>query len=171
MTITTARLTLRPLCKDDVDAVHKYASDCENTRFMIRLPNLTVEETQAFLTKVDAQWVKDNPEFYEFAVLLRNDLIGHVGIYLQSLDVAEIGWIVDKAYWGRGYATEAAQAVMDFAQKQLHLRKIIAQCDYRNVASQRVMQKLGMSLVDDGGARFYPKRNETARELTYELQL
>ena len=58
---------------------------------------------------------------------------------------AEIGWVFHRAYWGNGYATEAASAVLDCAFGRLGLRRVYASCDVRNVGSWRVMEKLGMS--------------------------
>ncbi len=172
MLLTTERLALRPLCTDDVQSVYKYSSDFENTKYMMFLPNESVAETQSFLQSVDVEWNKAKPAFYEFAVLLNNFQIGAVGLYLdKTRSQGSIGWILDRDYHNKGYATEAAQAVISFAKHSLRLQKIIAQCDYRNIASQRVMEKLGMTLTDANGVRTYAKRNETATELTYVLVL
>lgn len=68
-----------------------------------------------------------------------------------------------------GYATESAHAIKDFAFNSIHLKKIIAQCDHRNVPSRRIMEKIGLILESADGMRTYVKRNETARELIYSL--
>ncbi len=172
MNIKTQRLALRPLSLNDLATVHKYSSDSENTKYMIRLPNETLEETREFLTNAEAEWKKANPSFYEFAVILDNVQIGGIGLYIDETGAnAEIGWILDKAYHNNGYITEAAFAVIEFAKENLHLRKIVAQCDSRNAASEKVMKKLGMTLYDGNGTRTYIKRDETAKELTYILLL
>ena len=66
--------------------------------------------------------------------------------------------------------TEAANAVLKFSKTQLHLQYVIAQCDWRNIASAKVMEKIGMRLIDETGSRTYVKREETARELTYRIE-
>ena len=76
---------------------------------------------------------------------------------------------MNKKHWNCGYVSEAANAV-DFAKKQLHLQGVIAQCDSRNIASARVMEKIGMRLIDVNGTRTYVKRDETAQELTYMIK-
>ena len=129
--IKTERLLLRPLNISDLNTVHEYASDTENTRFMMRLPNRTIEETEEFLTRVTGEWEKDEPSFYEFAVVLNGLQIGAVSVYLdEEKEVGELGWILNRKYHKMGYATEAARAVKDFAVNVLHLKKLIAQCDY-----------------------------------------
>ena len=60
-------------------------------------------------------------------------------------------------------------AIKDFALNTLHLKKLVAQCDYRNAPSARLMEKIGLKLESDDGVRTYIKRNESARELTYSF--
>ncbi|WP_282433306.1 GNAT family N-acetyltransferase [Desulfosporosinus sp. FKA] len=68
--LKTERLVLRPLDIEDLDTVHEYASDVENTKYMIHLPNDTIEETSHFLTRITNEWKKDQLKFYEFAITL-----------------------------------------------------------------------------------------------------
>lgn len=166
--IKTERLLLRPLNIGDLNTVHEYASDVENSRYMMFLPNETIEETAEFLTRVTAEWEKSEPTFYEFAVVLNALQIGAVSVYLdEKKEVGELGWVLNRKYQKMGYASEAARAVKDFAFNVLHLKKLIAQCDHRNAPSYRVMEKIGFKIESDNGTRYYAKRNETARELTY----
>ena len=168
--IRTDRLLLRPLNITDLDSVHEYASDAENTRFMMRMPKRTLEETAEFLIAVTEEWEKDDPAFYEFAVILNGSLIGAVSVYLNDeRNVGELGWILNKKFHKMGYASEAAIAIKDFALNTLHLKKLVAQCDYRNAPSARLMEKIGLKLESDDGVRTYIKRNESARELTYSF--
>lgn len=169
--LKTPRLTLRPLGLEDLETVHAYASNRENTRYMYYLPNDTLEETTAFLQSVSAEWRKAQPDFYEFAIVCQQQQIGAVSLYLDdSRTEGELGWILHHAWWGNGYATEAAIAVRDFG-RELRLKRLIAHCDCRNRPSQRVMEKLGMALTSDSGTRIYPKTGETAKEQMYTLTL
>ena len=168
--IKTERLTLRPLNISDAETVHEYASDDENTTYMYFLPNRTMEETKAFLEYVTAEWQKDSPSAYEFAVVLEGVQIGAVSVALNDTRTeGEMGWIINKKYWHKGYAYEAACAVRDFALNTLHLSRLIAQCDHRNTNSYKLMEKLGFILEDANGTRACPKTGETARELTYAI--
>ncbi len=171
MIIKTERLMLRPLCLSDLKTVHEYASDLENTKYMLFLPNATVKETESFLHSVEQEWQQEYPSSFEFAIVLDGVQIGAISISLgEKLNQGEIGWILNKKYWNRGYASEAADAVLEFAKTQLHLQCVIAQCDWRNTASAKVMEKVGMRLIDENGSRTYIKREETARELTYMIE-
>lgn len=168
--IKTERLILRPLNISDLNTVHEYASDYENTRYMIWLPNQTSEETAEFLRGVTNEWEKSEPSFYEFAVVLNGLQIGAVSLYLDDdRQIGELGWILNKKFQKNGYAVECARAIKDFALNTVHLRKLIAHCDHRNVPSRRLMEKIGLKLESDNGLRTYTKRDETARELTYSL--
>lgn len=167
--IKSERLLLRPLNLSDLESVHEYASDKENTMYMYHLPR-EIEETSEFLTIVTEEWEKDTPSFYEFAIELDGVLIGSISVYLSdNRDSGDLGWILNKKYWHNGYASEAATVLKDFALNFLQVKKLTANCDYRNIASSRVMEKIGLKLERDNGIRVYPKKNETASELTYSL--
>lgn len=173
MEIHTPRLTLRPAGMDDLHTTHAYASDLENTRFMMYLPYASLEETAQMLREAEAEWQKPLPESYEFAILLEGQHIGGITLYMQEDRThAELGWVLHKAYWRRGYVTEAAQGVISFAKEQLGVQRIFACCDSENVASYKTMEKLGMHLVKDDGVRTNRSMgDEVRRELTYEVLL
>ena len=170
MTIQTERLTLRPFTMRDLKTTHAYASDPENTPYMMNLPNKRRKETKQFLRSVIAEWEKDPPRRYEFAMIFNGKHIGAVSLHNidESGRECELGWIIHKAHWNKGYATEAARAVMDFA-RGLGVTYFYAHCDARNGASFRVMEKLGMSLESEtvGWGRYKHGPMEEARELKY----
>lgn len=170
--LKTDRLTLRPLDISDLETVHAYASDEENTTYMFWLPNDTIEKTKYFLTNVTTEWKKINPNYYEFAIVFENLQIGAISVALNDVrNIGELGWIINKKYWKKGIALEAAFAIKDFAFNILKLQKVVAHCDYRNVSSYRLMQKIGMTLENDTETRTYPKNNETVQELMYSLSI
>ena len=74
-------------------------------------------------------------------------------------------------YQGRGYATEAARALLAWGRDTLGIRRFIAHCDAENLASQGVMKKLGMTLADATGTRKNRGSDEARREYLYELRL
>ena len=171
VTLPTERLLLRPLHSSDLESVHLYASAPENTAYMSYFPK-TKAETARFLENITREWEKPAPDFFEFAVLLEGTLIGAVSVYLREQGTAgELGWILNKRYWGHGYAAEAALALKAFAVSQLGLRRLMAHCDGRNTASRAVMEKLGMTLEDDTKTRRYPKTGEIAQDLLFSLSL
>ena len=170
--IKTNRLILRPLDISDVKSVHEYASDDENTTYMFHLPNDSIEKIKQFLSNVTNEWKKENPNYYEFAIVYNNTQIGAISIALNDKrTTGEFGWIINKRYWKQGIAIESALAIKDFALNTLKLQKIVANCDCRNISSFNLIKKIGMTLENDTGTRTYPKSNETVQELTYSLTI
>lgn len=172
MKIHTKRLLLVPLGPQYLISTHAYASDIENTTMMMHLPNTDLNETKSFLEGVQAEWQKKRPSFYEFAILLDQEHIGAVSLYIDEDHAeGELGWIIRKEYWGNGYATEAASEIMKFAIQELHIRIMIAHCDSENSNSSRVMEKLGMSFVSRTGGRKNRASDEEREELMYSFEV
>jgi len=166
MELKTERLVLRPLCAQDLDTCNEYAMDAQTCRYMLFLPNQTSDETLAFLRSCEESWRGERIDAFEFAVTLDGRHIGAVSVYMED-GYAELGWILNKAYQGKGYAFEAARAMMDFAIEVLDCDRIVAHCDTRNAPSYRLMEKLGMRRVGEN-EREYPDERGAAREYEYE---
>ena len=147
MELETERLRVREFQKLDFDAVYEYSSDPDVVRYMPFGPN-TPEQAQGFLDRVMKNQNEDNRANYEMAVVLKenNVLIGGCRINKVNDIKAHIGYIFNKKYWGNGYATEIAKALVDFGFKELDVHRIYATCDVDNVASKRVLEKAGMIL-------------------------
>jgi [ribosomal protein S5]-alanine N-acetyltransferase len=147
MTIKTDRLLLRAFAASDLDSVHSYACDSEVTRYTSFGPN-TPEETRDFLDRCGAEASDDPRATYSFAVTLLDsgELIGGTGFridYPQHRG-AELGYVLHRAAWGEGYASEAAAALLGFAFQHVGLHRVVARCHPDNAASARVMEKIGM---------------------------
>jgi RimJ/RimL family protein N-acetyltransferase len=145
--ITTDRLLLRELRKEDWQAVHEYGSDPEVVRFVEFGPN-TEEETRDFIRRATASAEDEPRKGHDFAVVRGKDgrLIGGCGIYVTKPEHREafIGYVFNREYWGNGYATEAAQALLRYGFETLRMHRIFATCDPENRASARVLEKTGM---------------------------
>lgn len=168
MEITTERLTLRPIRIGDEKAVHEYAGD-RSVTMMFFLPHDTFEETAAFVRENAEAWNSEDQTNFEFVILLNGRIIGGCGCDLghsEDRSYATLGWIIRKDCRNRGYASEAASAVLDFAFEKLKTDKVYAQCDINNPASFSVMRRIGMRCVNDKGARTYPKTGVTSGEYT-----
>lgn len=168
--ILTERLCLKPLGSEYLETVNAYAMDYENSKYMCRLPNESVEETVTFLAGVDAEWEKEEPAFYEFAMLYRNEHIGAVGIYFENR-IGELAWIVNKNYWRNGFAYEAAKALVSYFTEHMGTTHFIAHCDTENVASYKVMEKLGMARTGKCGGRRNRAAAEDSFECRYEMRV
>lgn len=144
MELTTARLLLREYRTEDFVTAHAYARDPEVTRHTIFGPN-SEEETRAFLQLMVASQAERPRTSYELAVALKDGglQIGGIGLRVHG-EQADLGYVFGKPHWGRGYATEAARALVGFGFQELRLHRIYATCNVDNPASARVMQKVGM---------------------------
>jgi ribosomal-protein-alanine N-acetyltransferase len=145
--VLSDRLILRELVVTDEAAVHAYAADPVVTRFMVWGPNST-DETHRFITEAIADSQSPDRKLFDLAIVHRESqtLIG--GAALRILDPeqghGEIGYVLNRDYWSRGYATETAHALLRFGIDGLGLRRISATCDPENHASARVLQKAGL---------------------------
>ena len=165
--ITTERLVIRPVEVDDLDAIYRYAGD-PSIDMMMFLPK-SYEETKEFVEFAVSEWAKEQPEDMEFVILLNGEIIGAVNLEDENDGKYEIGWIIREDMRGKGYAAEAAKALMDYAFDVLNAEKIQAHCDSRNKASENLMKKLGMTLIDDTAIRYYPKRDVFSGEYLYAI--
>ncbi|MFI5956449.1 GNAT family N-acetyltransferase [Cryptosporangium sp. NPDC051539] len=138
------RLLLRPFRLTDESAVHRYAADPEVTRYTDWGPN-TIADTAAFIESV----VDPPPSVHPFAVVVRDrgDLIGAAELRVLS-DHGEIGYTLARRWWGQGYATEAATLLIGHAFGPLGLHRLEATCDPENLASARVLAKVGFRSVE-----------------------
>ncbi len=149
MRLTTERLLLRDFVENDWHAVHVYQSDPRYLRYY-PWSSRSPEEVKAFVRRfLDQQTHRPRSKF-QFAVVLKSDghLIGNCGIrkaHSRALK-ADLGYEIAPDEWGRGYATEAARAVLRFGFEELQLHRIEASCLAENTASTRVLEKLGMQL-------------------------
>jgi len=174
MYIKTERLVLEPLSLKYLDSTHEYASDQENTKYMIHLPNETLEETERFLRNVENEWESLEQRVFEYAIILNGKHIGAVSIWIEEDDeTGSLGWILHKDYHGKGFATEAAMALRNIALSPdgFNLKKLIAHCDYRNTQSISVMEKLCFTFESDTGVRRYKNSDEDIQELVYSLEI
>ncbi|MEW2354828.1 GNAT family N-acetyltransferase [Spirillospora sp. NPDC029432] len=149
MEMSTPRLLLREFRLDDHAAVHGFAGDAEVTRYTDWGPN-SPDDTAAFLAEAVRDASGTPRERFGLAVVERESgtLIGSVELQIASVPHrrGEIGYVLHRDWWGKGYAGEAAGRRLRFGFGELGLHKISATCDPGNVASARVLTKIGMRL-------------------------
>ncbi len=147
MRLQTPRLRLREFEGGDLEAVHRYASDPEVTRYLFWGPN-DLDETRAFIDRCLAEQRKSVRENYELAITLAADgsLIGGASLAGRRLEYAEyeLGYCLARQTWGKGYAGEAARALIDFGFSELSAHRIYALVDPDNPASIRLVGQLGL---------------------------
>jgi len=169
VSLESERLVLREFTERDFDAVHRYGSDPEVVRFMPWGPN-TEEDTAAFLRRAIAKQIREPRTQYELAVTLKDSgqLIGGCGIRVSNLKQGDIGYCLNRGYWGKGYATETAMRLLRYGFEDLGFHRLYATCDPNNLRSRRVLEKAGMRL--EGHLRENVlKRGEWRDSLVYAI--
>lgn len=139
--IETARLWLRPISIMDAEDMFEYANDEETTRFVF-IRHQTLEETKISI----ANYFMNAPlGKYAIEVKETGKMIGTIDLRIEDVAaVAELGYVLNKNYWGNGYIAEAAEALLTLGFTKLDLVRIFAYHDVENPNSGRVMEKLGM---------------------------
>jgi RimJ/RimL family protein N-acetyltransferase len=144
--LRTERLILRPFALSDAADIQRLAGEWE-------IADTTLNISHPYEDGMAEEWIATHkPRFEEgklcnFAITLRDsgDLVGAMGLVItRRFDHAELGYWTGKPYWGKGYCTEAARAVIDYGFTHLDLHRIHASHMTRNPASGRVMENIGM---------------------------
>jgi RimJ/RimL family protein N-acetyltransferase len=146
--LRTERLILRPFTRGDVDAVYAYRRREDVARYLFDVALSRDECALAVQQRIGQVAFEAEGDKIVLAVELAANgaLIGEMSLIWRSVDArqAEVGWIFDPDYQGRGYATEAAKAMLDLAFGPGDMHRVGARCDVRNEASWRLMERLGM---------------------------
>lgn len=146
-TIITKRLILRSPRIDDLAAFLAYRNHPENVRFQPVEP-MTEIDAAAFLAGQATIDTSAGQCWMMCAIERRTDgrMVGEVGVYLSPAieRTGNIGWAIHSDYQGQGFASEAARALLDHLFVERNLHRVTANGDPRNVASTRVMKRLGM---------------------------
>ena len=140
MYIETNKLIIRGFEPDDWKSVYEYTRDREVMKY---IPEGALSEEKA------KELVNSNigSEAEKFPVVLKNEnqLIGHMVFHKYfGSHTYEIGWVFHPGYQHKGYATEAAKAILEYGFSEMGLHRIIATCQPENIPSYRVMEKIGM---------------------------
>jgi RimJ/RimL family protein N-acetyltransferase len=168
--IETERLVLRPYEEGDFGALHELYSDEGVTTWLLYGP-ATESETRTRLARKVADRELDEHSGISVVVALRDGTyVGDLGIWFTSVEhrSAEVGFSFLPAHQGRGYATEATRALLDWAFATGGVHRVEGRLEARNAASGRVLEKLGMR----GEAHFVENewiRGEWQSELVYAI--
>jgi RimJ/RimL family protein N-acetyltransferase len=149
-TLETERLLLRPLRADDLDALAPLHAEYSFWQYPLRRGQ-TPAETGEFLERVLDQYAKRAFGLAAVVDQVSGALTGWAGLSIPAflpevLPAVEVGWRLGSAWHGRGYATEAGAAWVKWGFESLGLDRIVSIFEPTNVASGRVMKKLGFDL-------------------------
>jgi RimJ/RimL family protein N-acetyltransferase len=172
MVIETARLILRPWRDSDRPAFAEQNADPLVMRFLAGV--LTREESDAYVDRAEkhlaqtgfCKWAVEAPGIAPF--------IGAVGLTRVRFDASftpavEVAWRLHRRYWGHGYATEAARAAIDDGFTRVGLTEIVALTALGNLASRRVMERLGMTRTIEFDHPLLPEGHALRRHILYRL--
>ena len=144
--IRTPRLLLRAYAPGDVDAVHAYHRLPQTARYLAHEPMSRAEAEALVTRRIGSSTLAGVGEVLNLVIELAQTraLVGDCVLFWRSRGQAEVGYVVNPAHQGRGYATEAVEALLRLGFEDLGLHRVAARCDARNTASARVMERAGM---------------------------
>lgn len=163
LTLETQRLILRPFRTDDAEAMFSgWVSDPEVTKYLTWNTHESIDDTRAILD----QWIREyeKPERLNFAIVLKDteQLIGGIDVvgYLGDVDgTPVIGYNLSRAFWNKGYMTEACRCLIDYLYSKGYTEvRIDAMSE--NIGSIRVIEKCGGIFLRTE-EEFFPLKNET----------
>lgn len=145
MEFKTNRLSIRPVSIDDKESIFKYRSDSETNKYQGWIPE-TVEDVEVFIGKTSVK-INEPETWFQFVIIEKESdkLIGDIGIHFMDAEnkQVEIGCTLNKDYQGKGYATEALKAILDYLIHTLEKHRIVTSIDPENSNSIRLVERLG----------------------------
>jgi ribosomal-protein-alanine N-acetyltransferase len=153
-TLTTPRLVLRAFTDQDIDPLHLILGDASVLRFFPNPAPWYRERVEELMSEQLRHWKDHGYGWWAVQPRAVETCIGWCGLqFLPETSEVEVGYLLSRAYWGRGLATEAASASLQWGFEELALERIVAIVHAANSRSQRVIEKLGM--VSSGEARYF----------------
>ncbi len=145
--LETARLILRRFTMEDAEAMlANWCNDTDVTKFLMWQPHGTIETTRQVLSEWLAGYEK--PDFYLWAMELKEtkELIGSISVVKQDerIDMVHIGYCIGKAWWRKGYTSEALMRIVSFFFDEVKANRVESRHDPRNPNSGKVMEKAGL---------------------------
>jgi len=142
--IETERLVLRvPCLNDSLTAFVGWTQDKDVARYLTWRPHQRIEQTQEFIRSCLSAREYETRFPYMIKLKESNEVIGVIDPRIEGPKVG-IGYVAARAYWGKGYVPEATRAIIEWAFLQPSIYRVYATTDVKNLASQRVLEKVGM---------------------------
>lgn len=142
--LVTPRLLLRPFTPSDVEIVHPIYADPDVMRFVATGPMADIAHTRRLLDDYTDHQLRHGYSFWAVIEQASGALIGDAGLYRTPAGEVELGYTLGSAWWGRGYATEAAGTWLRVAFRELDVEEVVALAEPANTGSLHVLEKLGM---------------------------
>ncbi|QLQ35775.1 GNAT family N-acetyltransferase [Micromonospora robiginosa] len=169
--LRTERLLLRPVILDDLDDVHAWQRRPDVVRWMLGATERTRAESRASVAAMATEdaWRAEG-DCLTLAVVVGDRVIGAVELVWRSRAdrTAELGYVLHPEHGGRGLATEAAAALLDWGFAEFGLHRVVARCHAGNEASARLLTRLGLRR-EARHVRSYRFRGEWADQLVFAV--
>jgi ribosomal-protein-alanine N-acetyltransferase len=143
--LETARLVLRPPQRKDADAIFAFASDPEVTRFLGWPRHTSLDDTRAFLDVSAAEWAQWPVGPLVIESRADGRILGSTGLSFETPYRAGTGYVLARPHWGKGFASEALEAVVGLTER-LGVQRLYALCHVAHPASASVLERCGFTL-------------------------
>ncbi len=141
------RLKFRAIKRGDLEDIYEYSKNPQTSQYLLWSPHQNIFTTQEFIDIILSNY--KSGEYNDWAIVLKknNKMIGTCGFTRIDCEnkIVEIGYVINPSFWGNGYATEAVEAILDFAFNELDVNRVEAKFIVGNEASLNVMKKVGMT--------------------------
>jgi RimJ/RimL family protein N-acetyltransferase len=142
--IDTERLVLRVPNVNDASVIFAgWAQDKEVTRYLTWRPHQRIEQTKQFIQSCILAWEQETRFPYMITLKEDNEVIGMIDPRIEGPKMG-IGYVIRRTKWDKGYVPEATRSVIKWAFQQPSIYRVYATTDAENLASQRVLEKVGM---------------------------
>jgi len=152
--LETNRLLLREMLPSDAEALFEMESNPNVHKYLWNKPLTEISEVHAYIELIRKQYLENN--IGRFVVVLKetNELIGWVGLKYNTeivnnkVHFYDIGYRLNEKFWGKGYASEASHAWLDYGFNVMKIKTMEAAAHTANLASNKILQKIGMKITE-----------------------
>lgn len=168
MKFTTERLEIRPFMEKDLEATFKMYRKPEICRYLLHEPWTSENRNEVFAKKL-MNFTLTETSTLNLAVVHQDEVIGDLTVWYTGMkDTVEIGYCFSDSYSGKGYATEAVSGLLGELFTKLNLHRVQANLDARNVASQKLCERVGMR-KEAHFLKDYWNKNEWTDSMVYAM--
>lgn len=166
--IETKRLILREITEADVNGIFELDSDPDVHKYLGNKPIKSLEESKAIIKYIQKQYEENGIGRWAVVDKVTNEFIGWSGLKYEKevrkeMDYYDLGYRLKKKFWGKGIATETALESLNYGFQKLNLNEIFAGAHIENIASNKVLQKVGLKFIEtfefDGAPHHWYKLN------------
>lgn len=144
--VTTQRLNLRMFDESDAPALLAVLKGEDVLKYFPPGPPPSLDLAQRMIQRVLGAWKELGYGLWAVESSSSGEFLGRAGLqHIEETDEIEVDFIIDRRHWGRGLATEAGMAALDFGFGQMGFQRVVGIVHVDNLASRRVLEKIGMS--------------------------